>query len=196
MRLPQLCKHLMVTTVVAALTLSAGCSTRMQEVADDVSWYHVRVPQQWQASVRPNTLLLHASKELPSSEDEAFERLSVIVLRSDAESQTPVAQEISALVEARASSRGWKDTQITKPQKIEVGGREGYAVDVSAADEKGREFKGKIALVRTNGREALIVGLAPAASWTRDSVAFSDLLDEWYWHAAEGKTLQKAVDTE
>ena len=164
-----------------ALILSA-CDAKLQEVSDDVSWFHVRVPASWQTQVEPNSLLIYTADKLPESEDEAFRNLSVVVLRSDVESSTPVAEQLTEMVDARARAREWSGVEVSEPETATVGGRDGQSVTVTATDAKGRPFAGRISLVRTNGREALIVALSPQERWDEDEAAVDELYSEWYWH--------------
>lgn len=184
MRRLKLTSALVLAVMLAAMSL-AGCSAKMQEVSDANSWFHVRVPTDWQTQVDAGSLLLYAAKDLPESEDAMLDNLSVLVMSSTEASETPVDEELKYLIDARAKSRGWTDAKIGKPQKVVVGKRQGYASAVSATGADGQDFAGKIALVRTNDREALIVALSSAEGWSADAALVDELFAEWYWHQAE-----------
>lgn len=177
-------KSLLIVAIAMLLTLAVatGCSPKLQDVADGSSWFHVRVPADWHARVEQTAIIMYAAKDLPETEDETFESLSVLVMASGAASDTPVPEELTDLVNRRAKSREWSDFKISKPEKLKVGGRSGYAVDVTGKDVKKRAFAGRFVLIRTNDREAMIVGLAPEERWKKESAQFDAIFEEWYWH--------------
>jgi len=168
-----------------ALISIVGCSrtSSMQEIADTSGWFHVRVPAKWQATTNADSILIVADKDLPTSEDDAFDSLSMQIFVSDTAGPAPVAKSLTALVNARATSREWSKVKLSAPAKVEIGKRAAWAVDIKATDSKDREFAGRIALVRTNDRDALIVALAPLDVWEKTGAdATEDLYREWYWH--------------
>ena len=162
-----------------------GCSgtSSMQEIADNSGWFHVRVPAKWQATANEDTILIVAEKTLPTGEDDAFDSLSMQIYVSEKAGPATVAKSLPALVRARAASKEWSNVKLSAPAKIDIGKRDAWAVDVSATDSKKRDFSGRIALVRTNDRDALIVALAPRDVWEKSGdKAIANLYTEWYWH--------------
>lgn len=168
-----------------ALVGIAGCSggSSMQEIADSSGWFHVRVPAKWQAAANEDSILIVADKTLPTGEDDAFDSLSMQIYVSEKAGPATVAKSLTALVRARADSRKWSNVKLSAPAKVKIGSREAWAVDVSATDSKKRDFSGRIALARTNDRDALVVALAPADVWKKSGAdAVTSLYTEWYWH--------------
>lgn len=173
---------LAIVPLVLVALLLGGCSAGMQEVAESSSWFHVRIPAKWIAQSDPGSLMLYSDEKLPEDEAALFDHLSVQVFTSNVASETPVPDELTYLIGARAKSRGWTGEKIGKPEQVVVGKRPGYAADVSATDSSGRPFTGRIALVRTNNREALIVAMCSPDGWAVEKTSVDELFDEWYWH--------------
>ncbi len=168
-----------------ALAVSMGCSgpSSMQEIADNSGWFHVRVPAKWQATANDVSILIVADKTLPTGQEDAFDNLSMQIYVSDKAGPATVAKSLPALVRARADSREWSNVKLSSPAKVKIGKRDAWAVDVSATDSKKRDFSGRIALVRTNDRDALVVALAPRDVWEKSGDdATANLYAEWYWH--------------
>lgn len=178
--------------LAVALVGIVGCggTSSMQEIADNSGWFHVRVPAKWQATSNEDSILIVANKTLPTGKEDAFDGLSMQILVSDKAGPATVARSLPALVRARAASREWTNVKLSAPAKVKIGKRDAWSVDVSATDSKKRDFSGRIALVRTNARDALVVALAPRDVWEKSGEdATANLYTEWYWHEpANGPT--------
>lgn len=174
----------LLTSFVAIAMLLGGCgaSSELTSVSEATGLFHVRVPEQWQSSSQPGLMVFYDAKELPASEDEAFDSLSIGIYTSDIAGTEPVGERLLKLLQARAVDRAWQNERLGKPAKTTVGKREGWATDVSGLDADGRAFAGRAALVRTNGREVLLFAVAPKEEWDDASVKIEDLVAEWYWH--------------
>lgn len=177
---------LVVLSLAAALAGIAltGCGTGYQTINDPNGQFHFEAPDSWQAQTRDGLVALYAAKELPATEDEAFDAMSVSIFSSSSETTTSAAEELVRLVEARAADRAWKNKRIGKPAKTNVGSREGAAVDVTGVDTQGREFAGRAVLVQGLNGKVLIYGVSPQSKWKKYHKPFGELLDRWYWHTA------------
>lgn len=170
--------------LLAALALLTGCfgQQELQSVSDAGGLFHVRVPAGWQANAQPQVLILYGDDKLPGSEQEAFEQLSIGTFVASQASSDAVGPKLTALIEARAKGRGWKGKRVSKPVEVSIGGRPGFALDVSGTDAQGRQFAGRAALVRTGGSEVLIFAVAPEDTWDKRADEVEALFTEWYWH--------------
>lgn len=184
-----------VIALLAALTLLTGCfgGQDLQSVSDAGGLFHVRVPDDWQANAQPQVLILYGDDKLPGSEQEAFEQLSIGMFVASQASSDPVGPKLTALMDARAKGRGWKSKQVSKPAEISIGGRPGFALDVSGTDAQGREFAGRAALVRTGGSEVLVFAVAPQDTWDKRADEVETLFTEWYWHTGGSATEASAA---
>lgn len=189
--------------VVVALLLSAiGCSSlpfggKLTSVSDPKNVFHFKIPDKWQAATDAGFISVYAGRKLPA-EGEKPKELSVLVFSAAEASDTPVAEMVDYLVDARAEARGWKSVKPGKGKKVSVGGREGYALDVIATGADGAEFESRYIFVRTGGKEVFYVAIAPAGDPIADyDEQIADMTKEWFWHIGESDVVSPgAVQTE
>lgn len=181
---------LLVTVVSAALLAAtlAGCSSsgdRFKTATDSTGFFHIKFPADWQHTVEAGLISVYASDALP--ETDRLEDPALLIFLSEQPVDEPVPDLLSGLIESRAADREWRDGYtISEPETATVGGREAARVTASGVDRNGIEFESEYYLVRTDGREILVMAVAPAEEWSAFSEEVTRILStEWYWHVPE-----------
>ena len=183
--------------IVTALSIT-GCSLfekdpEYRDVTARDSLYHFQMPSDWQSLVDGTAVAVYAAEELPEP-GEAADTLSIIALTANVTTDAPVPDELLRITSNRSIQRSWTDTVISDPIETSVGSREAYSVEVAAIDGSGNPFEGRFHLIRTSGREVLIVAVAPASLYADYVSDMEDILERWYWHQPESQTDEMEVD--
>lgn len=180
-------------TATVALSATACTSTETPKTVNDPSGlFHFRTPPAWQSLSRPGLIALYAADEPPATDEATFDTLSVGIYTASSDAPDAVGPRLVSLIETRAESRSWSDHTVGAPEEISIGGRPAFAVDVAGSDEKGREFAGRGALVRTNGKEVLLFAVSPSADWPDHAASVEKLFTEWYWHVRQDEATATA----
>lgn len=183
--------------IVTALSVT-GCSLlggepELRDISARDGLYHFQIPADWQALVDSQAIAVYAADELPEG-DEAASTLSIIALTANETTDAPVPDELLRITNNRSIQRSWTNAVIGEPVETSVGSREAYSVEVAATDANGNPFEGRFHLVRTSGREVLIVAVAPADLYADYVSDLEDVLERWYWHQPEVQTIDLEAD--
>lgn len=168
--------------LIAAPLGAAGCAKEpaLRSWGEPTGLFHFKVPEDWQVNVQPSFMTVYAGSEFPS--EEIFDALSVLVFVVVPTEGEP-ADALTTLIENRATEREWQEYEAGEVQDTVMGNRVAYKRHVTGVDARGNAFAADYVLARTNGREVLVVAVAPADSWETDREAVATLLEqEWYWH--------------
>jgi hypothetical protein len=181
-----------VTLVLAAMLASlliagtSGCallggSSSPTTVTDPGGFFHFKIPGDWQHNVADDLIAVYAADELPEAGN-GIDSLSILVFSASTDdTSTPVADKVANVVDLRAEARGWQEYDVQDAEEITVGGRPGTRVQVTGVDSEGVPFEGAYHLVRTAGREVLIVAVSPAGSWESDRKQLDEVFEQWFW---------------
>lgn len=191
-RIPALTMIIMLMLALATSALS-GCSMLPgggeQTVSDPAGVFHFVVPEDWSVETGSGVMTVYAAKDAPSPDAAIGETPWMFVLSSTTPSEDKVPDRLLQLAKQRAELRGWKDIEFGKPAKTKLGKVEGYEIDVSATDEKKRQFEGKLLLARDGSSEALVFAFAKPGSFTGDE--YEALKSNFYWHTGADLTTEK-----
>ncbi|MDO8880997.1 MAG: hypothetical protein Q7W44_09425 [Coriobacteriia bacterium] len=183
--LPRMALAAALIVALAALPACNGAAADKRDVTDSSSLFHFKIPATWQYMIEPSVVSVYAADTLPETGQPA-EALAIVTHVSSATTDTPVAEALVAYAGYLSQTRGWTDVEIGEPADVLVGGRTASAIDIAGADGNGRAFRARYVWVRTNSREVLVTAIAPPGAWGEYSDDLDTLLDEWYWHRAEG----------
>ncbi len=166
------------------LSLASGCSFFEQEqpktVTDPSGLFHFKVPGSWQSNVTADLIAVYAAKELPESG--SLESLSILVYSGTPEdTSTPVEDRVTDIIALRAENREWESYETSDPEEVTIGGRPGTRIGVEGVDSEGAEFSGAYHLVRTSGKEVLVIALSPGSGWESDEQLAADVFEQWFW---------------
>lgn len=181
---------LVLAATALALPSLAGCgliggASKTASASDPTNLFHVKIPQDWQVSTDQGFLSIYAASELPAPNEKPKE-LSVLVFTSQEPSAASVPEMLDYLIDARAQQRGWKNVNRSAPAPVEVGGRSGQAVDVTATGSDGQTFDSRYLFVRTGDSEAFIAFIAPDGKPIMDYDGdIERMTTQWFWHNAE-----------
>lgn len=183
-------------SMILVSMLLVGCTgqTPTQTVNDAEGQFHVIVPESWQSRAEPGLMVLYGADKLPTSEQDAFETLTIGIYTASGTDTTTAGDRLTSLIEQRKTARGWRKSEIGRPAKTEVGGRPATAIAVSGTDEQGRDFEGRAVLVRTSGMQALVFAVSPRDQWAQDAGPLDEVLTNWYWHSAAGGESSKTTE--
>lgn len=185
MKVPRIALVALSALALASVVALTGCDRGGGDttIADPGGLFHFTVPGEWPYQSTPGFITAYSGKEMPDADTAIGKELWLQVYTSQEASKTPVAKEIVALVKARAKNRGWTDAEIGKPVKTKVGNRPAYQVDVSATDDKKRDFEGRVVLARVDDNEVLIFGFTEPGAFEKS--AFDEVLKNFYWSGAK-----------
>lgn len=177
--------------LLASLALP-GCgkdpSAETRSVSDPNDVMHFKVPKSWQVNTDEGFVFVYAGEQLPA-EDERATALSMIVMSSRTASDSPEAEMIDYLIDARAAARRWSDVKAGKPTTIELGGRPAVRVDVSAKDASGKRFESRYVFARSGGSEVFVAAIgAPGETLDEYEDDLKRIYRQWYWHVGAEAT--------
>jgi len=151
------------------------------DIADTAGLFHFKIPATWQHVIEPGTIMVYAAKELPAA-GEDFEALTLFVFSSEVSTTAPEAEELQAIIENRAQTRGWKDYTAAEPEEAAIGNRTGTKIAVSGLDGQGKGFSSEFFLIRTGNKTVGILAVAPSDSYADTKDDLADILaNRWYW---------------
>lgn len=181
---------LLLAVALVALIAStiAGCSSpddRLKTATDSTGFFHIKFPAEWQHTIEAGLISVYASDALPESD--RLEDPALLIFLSEQPMDQPVPDLLTELIESRAADREWREGYtISEPETVTVGGRDAARVTASGVDRNGVEFESEYYLVRTDGREILVMAVAPSGEWDEFSTEVARILsDDWYWHIPE-----------
>lgn len=184
---------LLACVAVAGVAL-AGCGVfggtpDTVAVSDPGNMFHFKIPEKWQSNTEQGFLSVYAGKQLPAP-DQPAEELSILVFTSSESTKTSESDMLAYLIDTRAEQRKWTNVKKGTVETVEVGGKKGYSVDVSATGADGATFESRYYFVRTDTGEVFVVAIAPDGEKIADyGDELTDITTEWYWHTG-GSTVE------
>jgi hypothetical protein len=174
--------------------LAGGCSllggdvsSDLTDVADSIALFHFKVPADWQTMVESGLIAISAGEEPLDPAQEKLDRFWMLVYTSEEPSDTPVAENLTYLIEQRAELREWTDLQMDEPVEAKVGDRDAAMVSATATDFNGIDFEARYYFVRTKSNEVLIVTMAPAGTFDEYAEEVDAIVGErWFWASTAG----------
>lgn len=187
--------------MLATALLLAGCSTGtadsdLQTVADNTGFYHLKVPAAWTFRTDPGIVSVFAGETLP--EEEKLTDPVLLVYLSEQPTEDPLGEMLVSLVEQRAEARAWAEgATIGDPAETQVGGRTAQRLHILATDALGVEFQADFYLLRTAGREVLMMAVAPSGQWDDFAAQVDDITSEnWFWHIPDDASDESSATVE
>lgn len=174
--------------VLIAVFGAGGCASNIQSetsVPDSTGTFHFMIPAKWQPKQTSGMVVVYAGEKLPVSsgpETNALDAAGTLLVLTNGSAETSaVPKELTAMIQNRAKTRGWKSQQISAPKEARIGDRAAWQADVKGVDAQGQTFAGRFYLVRTSGREVFIAALASPQNWGTFASAVDRVLSRWYW---------------
>jgi len=195
-RLSFIARLVLASALLASAIVAGGCSVlgadesaELVDVTDSIALFHFKVPGDWQRTVETGLIAVSDGDEELDPQQETLDRFWMLVYTSSEPSDTPLAENLTYLVEQRAQLRGWQALETDDPAETTVGGREAAVLTANATDVNGIDFTARYYFVRTVANEVLIIAMAP-----RDM--FDDYVDDidatvgerWFWSSTAGQT--------
>jgi len=175
-------KLIALVAVAASAMLLAGCnllgSSQTQSVQDPGGAFHFQIPGSWVTTSSPGIITIYGGKDMPSP-DAAIEKAPWYFVLSAVATDEDLAKRVVTLAEARKEARNWKDTKFGKAAATKLGSADASEMDLSATDEKGRKFEGKLLLARRGGIEVLIFAFTKPDAFK--NAGYDDLKKNFYW---------------
>lgn len=180
-RILALATLLMTLVITGGCSLFGGADTELKDVSDYSGVFHFQVPADWQVSAESGAIAVYASQALPTAET-AIESLSILVFTSYETTVSPAAEQLKQFAEDRSTQRGWVDPVIGDVSETEIGGRPAYQIEIEASNPDGPRFAGRFLLVKTSGRDVLVIAVAPADQIDGYDGDIDSVMENWFWH--------------
>ena len=183
---------LAVVSLLALAVLAAGCSLLPGGDAEDFTTitensglFHIKIPSGWSGQSEDGLVAVASTEDMPADVD-TIDRFWLLVYPSAQASETPLAEELPFLVEARAEARAWQDAEFGQVETTTIGSRDAVMLEASGSNVDGVAFDGRYYLVRTQGHDIIVTAIAPAGTLD-DYVDELDaiLTERWFWHGED-----------
>lgn len=187
MRLRFSSKYLIVAMLLAlALPALSGCQffggSKVQTLADPSGAFHFDVPASWTTTVTPGLITMYGGEDMPSQDAAIDDVPWYFVLSTKQDAEAALDKQIVELAKNRSKSRGWKDVTMGKPKSTKLGGAPASEMDLSATDDLGRPFEGKLLLSKVDPDVVLVFAFTRPGSFEKHG-EFEDLKQRFYWHS-------------
>jgi hypothetical protein len=178
-------KYLVLASLLAvALPALSGCQffggSKTQTLSDPAGAFHYDVPASWTATITPGLITMYGDEEMPSLDSAIGDTPWYFVLSAKQEESTALDKQVVELAENRSKSRGWKDVTMGKPHSTKLGGAPASEIDLSATDDLGRPFEGKLLVSRVENDAVLVFAFTRPGSFEKHG-KFEDLKKNFYW---------------